>query len=265
MVEKLSSPLGNLPLVIAHRGASSDAPENTLASFQMAFEQGVTAIEGDFRVTKDGQIVCIHDSNGRRTLGKNVGIAKSTLAELKTLSAGKWKGKKWIEERIPTLEEVLGIMPSGSQLFLEVKCGPEIIEPLAEAIHELKITSDQLVLISYNKEVLKLFKEQFPHFFAYLIVKFEKELYLIGRYKPDIQTVINDLQRLRLDGLDSKAQGLVDEAMVRKLKDAGYPLYVWTVNDDEKANKFIALGVDGIATDRPSWLLKYLQDMSPDG
>jgi len=265
MVEERNSPSEILPMVIAHRGASSDAPENTLASFRLAFEQGVTAIEGDFRLTKDGKIVCIHDSHGRRTLGRNVSVSSSTLAELKKLSAGKWKGEKWKDEKVPTLEEVLKIMPSGSQLFLEVKCGPEIIDPLAHTIKELSISSDQLILISYNKEVLRLFKERFPDYLAYLLVKFEKELYLVGRYKPDFSTVLSEMQRLRVDGLDSKAQGLIDAKFVGQLKDAGFPLYVWTVNDEELAQKFISLGVEGITTDRPSWLLKYLQDKYPDG
>jgi glycerophosphoryl diester phosphodiesterase len=90
-------------------------------------------------------------------------------------------------------------------------------------------------------------------------------LYLVGRYKPDFSTVLSEMQRLRVDGLDSKAQGLIDAKFVGQLKDAGFPLYVWTVNDEELAQKFISLGVEGITTDRPSWLLKYLQDKYPDG
>lgn len=252
--------MDSVPLVIAHRGASSEAPENTLASFQLAFEQGVTAIEGDFRLTKDGRIVCIHDSHGRRTLGKNITISKTALADLKKLSAGKWKGVQWEKERVPTLEEVLEILPDESQLFLEVKCGPEIIKPLTGIIQDMNISSDQLILISYNKEVLRQFKEAFPDFIAYLLVKFERELYFIGRHKPDFATVLSELQRLRVDGLDSKAQSLITAEFVQQLRDSGYPLYVWTVNDPETADQFINLGAEGLTTDRPAWLLRYIEE-----
>jgi glycerophosphoryl diester phosphodiesterase len=259
-VEKNVSTIDKLPLVIAHRGASIEAPENTLASFQLAFQQGVKAIEGDFRVTADGHIVCIHDANGRRTLGNPAPVSKSTLSKLKQFSAGKWKGEKWVEEKIPTLEEVIEIMPPGTELYLEVKCGMEIIEPLTRIIESRNIAPDQLSLISYDPSVLKAFKNRFHNFFAYLIVKFEREFYLLGSPKPDFEKVIETLREYRLDGLDSKAQSIIDPSFVEKLNHAGYPLLVWTVNDAETADYFIQMGVEAITTDRPQWLMQHLEE-----
>ena len=90
------------PQVVAHRGASHDAPENTLAAFELAWQQGADAIEGDFFLTKDGKIVCTHDKvTGRLNAEKRkLHVAKSTLAELQALDVGSWKGKTWKGERL---------------------------------------------------------------------------------------------------------------------------------------------------------------------
>lgn len=116
-------------LVVAHRGASYDAPENTLAAFRLAWDQHADAIEGDFYVTKDQQIVCIHDKTTKRIAPQqpDLSIANSTLEELQKLDAGSWKHPRYAAERIPTLKEVLGTVPEGKQIFVEIKCGPEIL------------------------------------------------------------------------------------------------------------------------------------------
>ncbi|MCB9949963.1 MAG: hypothetical protein H6824_03175 [Planctomycetaceae bacterium] len=99
--------------IVAHRGASYDAPENTLPAFKLAWEKGADAIEGDFYLTKDQQIVCIHDKDTKRT-GKNqpvLTVAESTLAELRKVDVGSWKDAKYKETFIPTIQEVLATVP----------------------------------------------------------------------------------------------------------------------------------------------------------
>src|SRR5689334_354029 len=108
-------------LVVAHRGASHEAPENTLAAFRLAWEQGADAIEGDFYLTRDREIVCIHDDNTKRTSGEDLSVAASTLAQLRRLDVGRWKDPKWKGERIPTLTEVLATIPAGKRIFIEIK------------------------------------------------------------------------------------------------------------------------------------------------
>ena len=247
-----------LPQIIAHRGASEDAPENTLAAFQLAIEQGADAVEGDFRLTKDGKIVCIHDSHGRRTLQKNVEIRKTNFEALRKLSAGKWKGKQWASEKIPTLEEILDLLPADFPLYLEVKAGPEFLEPLAEIIDRRPILKDQLILITYSKPFLVQFKKQFPGFKAYLLVKFERQPPIIGKHHPKIEKIIESLQELGVDGLDCRAQACVDEHFVEQLDKAGYPLILWTVNDVEDAKRFMKLGAFGLTTDCPEKLKKLI-------
>src|ERR1700679_707344 len=92
---------GNAVEIIGHRGASHDAPENTLASFRLAFTQQADAAETDVYLSKDGEIVVIHDANTRRVSGHSGKVVDQTLAELKKLDIGSWKGEQWSGERIP--------------------------------------------------------------------------------------------------------------------------------------------------------------------
>ena len=113
--------------LVAHRGTSHEAPENTVAAFRLAWEQGADAIEGDFYLSKDQQIVCIHDETTKRTSGEDRVVSECTLDELRRLDVGKWKHPRFEGERISTLAEVLRTVPDGKQIFIEIKCGPEIV------------------------------------------------------------------------------------------------------------------------------------------
>src|SRR5262245_24153707 len=97
--------------IIAHRGASHDAPENTVASFQEAWRQKADSAELDIQLTKDGRIVVLHDSTTKRTTGTDLKVSEQTLAELRKLDAGSWKGEKFKGEKLPTLAEMLATAP----------------------------------------------------------------------------------------------------------------------------------------------------------
>src|SRR6476646_6938394 len=116
------------PLIIAHRGASIDAPENTLAAFKSAWPQGADGIETDIRLTADGRVVCIHDEDTRRVTGGQqvLVIANTRYADLKPIDIGGWKGPKWRGEAIPTLDDALDAVPAGKYAFIELKSGSEM-------------------------------------------------------------------------------------------------------------------------------------------
>ena len=109
--------------VIGHRGSSKEAPENTLASSRLAFSEQADGVEVDVRMTKDGQLVCIHDKNTLRTTGVEALIKEKTLVELKSMDAGQWKGEQWKGEAIPSLQEILEFIPQGKKIFIEMKEG----------------------------------------------------------------------------------------------------------------------------------------------
>ena len=126
---------GSTPAVeiVAHRGASHDAPENTLAAVKLAWERDADGVEVDVYLTKDGRIAVLHDKTTKRTTGVDRPVAEMTLSELHELDAGSWQDPRWKGERIPSLEEVLDLVPPGKKMYVEVKCGPEIVPELVSS------------------------------------------------------------------------------------------------------------------------------------
>ncbi len=160
--------------IIGHRGASHDAPENTLASIRLAWKQNADASETDVHLTKDGQIVVIHDFNTRRVGHRNRKVVDQTLAELKQLDIGSWKGEQWAGERIPTLSEYLAAIPEGKRLFIEIKCGPEIVPRLVEVIRAAHKRPEQTCLIGFSYDVMRLAKRELPELKCYWIVELKQ-------------------------------------------------------------------------------------------
>src|SRR5688572_9852909 len=134
--------------IIAHRGASFDAPENTLAAVHLAWKQNADAVEVDVQFSKDGHIVVIHDDNTGKTAGVRRKVSAQALAELKSLDVGAWKHMKWAGERIPTLAEVFAVIPTGKRLFVEFKCGPECVPSFVRDFNTSGLRREQVVPIS---------------------------------------------------------------------------------------------------------------------
>ena len=129
---------------MAHRGASQDAPQNTIPAFKLAWGQGADAIEGDFQLTKDGHVVCIHDKDTNKVANANLVVSDSTLAELRQVDVGVRKRKAFEGTRIPTIAEVFATIPKQKKIYIEVKCGPEIIPALQREIDHSGLTNDQV-------------------------------------------------------------------------------------------------------------------------
>ena len=116
--------------IVAHRGASFDAPENTVASAKLGWNQDADAVEIDIYLSKDGRIVVLHDPDTKRTTGVVGKAAEMSSSDLRALDAGSWKGTAWKDEKIPFLEEIIATVPAGRRLFIEIRCGPEILPEL---------------------------------------------------------------------------------------------------------------------------------------
>lgn len=156
--------------LVAHRGASAHAPENTLPAFELAWEQGADAIEGDFHLTKDGHIVCIHDYDTQKVSGKNLAVAQSTLAQLQQLDVGSWKDPKFKDTRIPTLAQVLATVPEKKKIFIEVKTGPEMVVPLKKALTNSPLHPHQIAVISFETDFVTAWKKANPSSYTCLII-----------------------------------------------------------------------------------------------
>jgi glycerophosphoryl diester phosphodiesterase len=238
--------------IIAHRGSSLLAPENTRAAMELAWQEGADAMEADFRLSRDGQIVCMHDASLKRTTGIDRRVADCSLEELRTYDAGSWKGPQFAGERIPTLEEMLSMIPPGKRFYVEVKSGLEIVEPLHDVIGASSLQKEQIVLIGLQLAVVTAIKQAIPECRAYWVVEFRRAE--TGQWQPNVREIIGTAKRARLDGLDLMAAGPIDAPLVKRINTAGMELCVWTVDDPERARRLIDLGVRRITTNRPGWL-----------
>ena len=237
--------------IIAHRGASHDAPENTLASIQLGWEQNADAVEIDVQFSKDGHIVVIHDDNTRKTAGVRKEVSAQTLAELKALDVGRWKHVKWAGERIPTLQEAFATIPEGKRLFVEIKCGTECISKFSEDFESSGKKPNQVVPIGFSLETMRRLKRALPELEVCWIAEFKPTL---RGWSPTSDKLITQAKAAGLDGLDLSGKGPVDSRFTIKVHEAGLKLYIWTVDSPEKARDLIRARVDGITTNRPLWL-----------
>ena len=250
--------------LVAHRGASRDAPENTLASFRLAWEEGADGIEGDFRLTRDGEIVCLHDATAKRTAQADLAVADTDFARLRELDAGAWKGEKWRGERIPTLREVIATIPPGKKLFIELKSGPEILLPLAAVLAGSGLDPAQVAVLAFSAELIAASRELFPRFKRLWITDYARD-WQNGGWSPSSGQILRTLESTGAAGLASRAHRSIDTAFVSALRAAGKELHVWTVDDRSSAARFLALGVDSIITNRPGWLRARLQAPAVSG
>lgn len=235
--------------IIAHRGFSARAPENTLGAFELAWKNGSDACELDVYLTADVKTAVIHDKDTKRTAGVTLDVAKSKQAELTALDAGSWKGKEWANEKIPTLEQALATLPKGKQrFFIEVKCGAEIVPELKRILEPMKDRAAQLAIIAFKRDAAAESKKAMPWIKVYRLASGKTK----DKRPTDLTQLIADTKADQLDGLDlSMADFPWDEAMVKQIRDAGFGLYVWTVNKPADVKRFAELGVDGITTDDP--------------
>jgi glycerophosphoryl diester phosphodiesterase len=244
------------PLIVAHRGASADAPENTMAAFTEAWRQGADAIEGDFWLTKDGRIVTIHDGTTKRTAAKDLNIAKKDWADLKDLDVGSWKGPQWSNEKIPLLSKVLDSIPDGKGIFIEVKCGPEIVPRLFEVLAQSKTTLDQITVISFNKDVIRAVKKREPRITANWLSGFKKGK--DGSYSPSLDSAIATLKDIGADGLGAQAAPDLAIELGDRLRHANLGYHVWTVDDAKTGQQYAAAGVQSVTTNKPKQMRSFL-------
>ncbi|HEX3601862.1 MAG TPA: glycerophosphodiester phosphodiesterase [Lacipirellulaceae bacterium] len=241
-------------LIIGHRGASHDAPENTIASYKLAIEQGADGFEGDYWLNADGHILDLHDADTKRVSGKKLSVTKAPFDALRALDIGSSKDPKFKGEKIPTLEEVLAAVPVGKKVFLELKSGPEVVGPMAKVIAKSSVSPEQIVIISFHDDAIAEAKKQMPHIKALWLCGFKPK---DEKHKPlTAEQVADTIKRINADGLDAEAvPDYVDAAFIKKLKDLGcQEVSVWTVDDPTVAKFYSDLGVWSITTNRPGWL-----------
>jgi len=245
-------------LNFGHRGAREAAPENTLSSFRQALEFGADGVELDVMLSKDEEVVVIHDHTVDRTTSGTGRVSELTLAELKRLDAGKWFDPRFEGERIPTLEEVIATVGQELLLNIEIKntfLSDGALETKVVQLIEQYGLEDRVIISSFNPLALRRVKGLHPSLHVGLL--FERKLPLFLRRAWLAPWAHADALHPHY--------AMINSEHVRRAKRKGYRLNVWTVNERMDMENLIALGVDSIITDRPDLLANLLSTMMTPG
>lgn len=223
--------------ITAHRGASLSAPENTMAAFEQAVTNMSDYIELDVQMTKDGELVIMHDSNALRTTGVNRNISDMTLEEVKCLDAGSYYSKEYAGEQVPTLEEVLDFVKGRIKVNIEIKSGDyglSVADKVADMIED-KGMQDECVVTSFEIDLLRRVKQLQPDIqVGYILVVAYGDFY-------------------NMDDVDffSVNAAFLTKRMVDAIHNSGKQIHAWTVNNQSSIKNLTNKGVDNIITDDP--------------
>ena len=223
------------PLIIAHRGESHLAPENTHAAFDLAWKQGAAAIELDVHLTADDQVVVCHDEDTYRTTGKITKqvIASSTYAQLRTLDVGAWKAPAYAGEKLPLLSEVLARTPAQGIVFIELKPNHKALVPATIAVMKASGRAPDLMpVICFHPPLLAEFRQQWPDGSpTYLLVELKKS-------SPTVDTLVAAATACKANGLDLQNRPIIDKAFIATVHAAGMRCYIWTEDDPTAAKVY---------------------------
>jgi glycerophosphoryl diester phosphodiesterase len=244
--------------LVAHRGASFDAPENTVTAFRLAWDGNADAVELDVHQTTDDRLVVIHDDNTRRTTGVAGKVDEMTLADVQQLDAGSWKGARFAGEKIPTLEQVFATGSQGKRFFVEIKSSKVSMPLLRASIERAGLGPAQIVIMAFLKSVARAAKEELPRYPVLWLVASPKRLRQLGHGKVSVEQLMAGAEADGLDGLSLNCEWPIDRDFTRKIKSRGLKVYVWTVDDSAASRRFREAGVDGIITNRAGWLREQL-------
>ena len=230
-------------LNLAHRGASSLAPENTMASFRKAVEVGADGLEFDVQLSKDGIAVVIHDEKLDRTTSGSGLVKDYTLDELRNLDAGSWFKGDYTGESIPTLDELLDEFAGTNLVFnIELKSGivlyPGLEEKVIKAVTSRKL-EEQVIISSFNHYSLVTCRELNSDLRTGM-------LYVAGLYEP-----WNYARQLGCYSVHPLFYHLQHPELVMGFREHNLPIYAWTVNETAYMELMVAGGIDAIITDRP--------------
>jgi glycerophosphoryl diester phosphodiesterase len=234
------------PLVFAHRGASAEAPENTLAAFRLAGERGADGVELDVWRCATGELVVAHDDDLRRVGGSPLVVRAAPLAALRAVDVGSWKGERFRGERVPLLSEVLEAVPTGV-VNVELKSArftlPDLglARDVARLVRELRV-EERVIVSSFDFRLVAAFRAFAPQVATALL--FEDGLLSRGR-------VALAAAVLRPSALNP-ALGLVTPERVERWSRGGRGVAVWTVDAPADVERLCALGVSGIFANDPA-------------
>lgn len=241
---------------IAHRGLSGRFPENTHIAFNAAWAAGCDGIELDIQVTKDGKVAVIHDPDTARTAGEYHVIKDSdwtTLQQLDVGQGGKGGNNRFCEQ-IPLLSDVVGRMPTGKIIQIEIKQPIENMDAVIAELSQLSTLREDIYpqIISFDLRKLCQIRHELPHLPCFMVMD-EKTPAILG--DKGVGDRLGFAIANKFTGLDIDYR-IATPSFVREVLDAGLQVAHWTVNDNEDAKRLITQGAHFIASDFADSLLK---------
>ena len=245
------------PTVIAHRGFSASAPENTLPAFQSAIDAGADMIEFDIRLTRDKQFVVIHDATLERTTN-GLGIVENhTLSELQTLDAGSWFGRKFTGTVLPSLSETLDLCRNRILVNIEVKteiqddlCLDRLADLVGTQVEALRATRS-VVISTYTRRIITSLRDKQEHLTTALLSD-----------QPSTNEAITKLACVSGATALHIPHRLASSSLVERAQQAGLLSAVHTINETTDMEELIELGVDVLFTDQPDRMRAYVDRQS---
>ena len=234
---------------VAHRGASGYAPENTMAAFRKAVKMKADYIEIDVQVTKDGQMVVIHDNTVDRTTDGTGKVKDLTFEEIRELDAGSYFDPEFAGEQIPTFEEVLDEFRGKTGILIELKSPelyPGVEEMVADALRERnmdKPANNKIIVQSFNFDSMKTFHELLPDIPVGVLTNKPEQLTdeMLDEFATYADYVNPSLK-------------MFSPELLERVRERGMKMSVWTVRKPEEAEPLLDAGVDGIITDYPDYV-----------
>jgi glycerophosphoryl diester phosphodiesterase len=247
------------PIVVAHRGASGYAPENTMAAIKKAITMGVDMIEIDVQLSKDKEVVLMHDLTVDRTTNGKGKVRDLYLEEIKKLDAGKWFSSEFLGEKVPTLEEVIQAINGQCKLLIEVKRVKskklEIENKIVQLINKYN-AYNWCIVQSFETQVIKNIQELDKSIECHKLVTMNISvlpLHIDSRIKTGTIYKYKTVQSI------NPYFKMLNKRKVNKIHSRGQKIITWTVNEPEDMKRMIEMGVDGIITNYPDRLIQLLK------
>lgn len=234
--------------IVAHRGSSATAPENTISATKLAVEHGSNGCECDVYTTTDGVVVLMHDGTLKRTAGLDKKVTDATYAEIRKLDAGSWKSPKFAGEKVPTLDEFLATLKGTT-------CRP-VVEIKMEGIEKAVLKSikdadmlDETVIIAFSKNVVKKVRELEPNICVAWLFSTDHK----GTVEELAEIIVKEAKWCNTSVVDLN-HGMITPELLKLLRDKGLHVWAWTVDDPARMEQLLRWGIDSITTNKPDVL-----------
>ncbi len=249
MAHLLPLPDSDRPLVFAHRGLSSEAPENTMAAFALAKEKGIPGVELDIHLTADGKLVVIHDHSTKRVApGTDLSIETTTVAELKKIDIGSWKGAQYKAERPPLLSELFEELGKDLYFDVEIKSGESddrgLEAALVKLLADFRMDAAKLIVSSFNPIAIKRFKALCPTVPTAIIYCIDSGVPWYLRHGEGRWIAGADVLKPKY----TQAHGA---ALAWGRLIGGRKMIPWTIDDPAEAARVLKIGCEGVISNMP--------------